>query len=104
MFEKFDVPAFYVMTQGVLSLFASGRHMGVMVDCGEGVTHVMPIEGCKLCMTSVLRAALHDWLVGYLGLQSINQGSCQDRIAMVRERLKESLGGEGRWCRYWLAA
>ncbi|KAK7097505.1 actin, cytoplasmic-like [Littorina saxatilis] len=45
MFEKFEVPAFFVMTSSVLTVFASGRHMGVILDCGDGVTSVVPIEG-----------------------------------------------------------
>lgn len=45
MFEKFNVPAFYVTLQPTLSLYASGRHGGVVVDVGDGVTHITPIMG-----------------------------------------------------------
>ncbi|GLT74314.1 hypothetical protein SLA2020_461190 [Shorea laevis] len=49
MFEVFDVPATYVAIQAVLSLYASGRTTGVVMDSGEGVTHVVPIyEGYAL--------------------------------------------------------
>ncbi|XP_031490337.1 uncharacterized protein LOC116257581 isoform X4 [Nymphaea colorata] len=49
MFETFNVPASYVATQGVLSLYASGRTTGMVIDSGEGVTHVVPIyEGYAL--------------------------------------------------------
>ena len=43
LFETFNVPAFYVSIQGVLSLYASGRTTGVVLDSGDGVTHVVPI-------------------------------------------------------------
>jgi len=43
MFESFYVPAMYVSTQAVLSLYASGRTTGVVCDSGDGVTHVLPI-------------------------------------------------------------
>jgi actin len=43
LFETFNVPAFYVAVQGVLSLYASGRTTGVVLDSGDGVTHVVPV-------------------------------------------------------------
>eukprot|EP00274_Cyanoptyche_gloeocystis_P008289 CAMPEP_0196655176 /NCGR_PEP_ID=MMETSP1086-20130531/4918_1 /TAXON_ID=77921 /ORGANISM="Cyanoptyche gloeocystis , Strain SAG4.97" /LENGTH=374 /DNA_ID=CAMNT_0041987337 /DNA_START=198 /DNA_END=1322 /DNA_ORIENTATION=- len=49
MFEEFNVPAFYVSIQAVLSLYASGRTTGVVVDSGDGVTHIVPVyEGYAL--------------------------------------------------------
>ena len=48
-FETFNSPAFYVAIQAVLSLYASGRTTGIVVDSGAGVTHVVPIyEGYVL--------------------------------------------------------
>merc|ERR1719451_276307 len=41
MFETFNVRRYYVNIQAVLSLYASGRTTGVVVDCGDGVSHTV---------------------------------------------------------------
>merc|ERR1711996_75995 len=49
MFETFNMPAMYVAIQAVLSLYASGRTTGMVMDSGDGVSHNVPIyEGYAL--------------------------------------------------------
>lgn len=42
-FEGLNVPALYCSIQAILSLYASGRTTGVVLDSGDGVTHVVPV-------------------------------------------------------------
>jgi len=49
MFETFSAPAMYVAIQAVLSLYASGRTTGIVMDSGDSVSHTVPIyEGYAL--------------------------------------------------------
>ncbi|VDM23472.1 unnamed protein product, partial [Hydatigera taeniaeformis] len=71
MFETFNVPAMYVAIQAVLSLYASGRLTGIVLDLSHGVSHIVPIhKGYSIergiLYLEVAGANLTDWLMKLL--------------------------------------
>ncbi|KDQ14220.1 hypothetical protein BOTBODRAFT_132722 [Botryobasidium botryosum FD-172 SS1] len=55
MFDDFGAPAIYVANQALLSLHASGRASGVVVDIGDSATCVTPIQQGTLLSGAVRR-------------------------------------------------
>jgi len=94
MFDTFGVPKFYVAIQAVLSLYASGRTTGIVVDSGDGVTHTVPIyEGYSLPHAvkrlDLAGRNLTDYMVKLVSEVGLNFGSSAEK-EIVRD-VKENL-------------
>ena len=71
MFETFNVPAMYVAIAPVLAIFASGRTTGIVMDSGDGVSHVVPVYEGYVLPHAILRldlagCDLTDWMARLL--------------------------------------
>jgi centractin len=73
-FETFNAPAWCIQIQAVLSLYSSGRITGVVLDSGDGVTHVVPI-----CEGFAIEPGFFHYL---FKIQGLNKGT-QFRIQRI---------------------
>eukprot|EP00121_Abeoforma_whisleri_P010846 Awhi_evm1s10000 len=58
MFETFNTPAMYIAIQAILSLYASGRITGIVLDSGDGVSYIVPIYDGYTLPHAILRIDL----------------------------------------------
>jgi actin-related protein 2 len=94
MFEKYGFKGVYISIQAVLVLYAQGLLTGVVVDSGDGVTHIIPVfDGFALPhLTKRLDVAGRDitrHLIKLLLLRgySFNRTADFDTVRQIKEKL-----------------
>ncbi|CDS35954.1 actin 6a [Echinococcus multilocularis] len=58
LFEKFEVPAFYLAKSAALACFANGRHTGLVLDCGASCASAVPVYDGRVLLQGVVRTPL----------------------------------------------
>uniref|UniRef100_A0A8C5ES56 Actin-related protein 2 n=1 Tax=Gouania willdenowi TaxID=441366 RepID=A0A8C5ES56_GOUWI len=94
MFETYQFAGVYIAIQAVLTLYAQGLLTGVVVDSGDGVTHICPVyEGFSLPhLTRRLDIAGRDitrYLIKLLLLRgyAFNHSADFETVRMMKEKL-----------------
>jgi len=94
MFEKYQFEGVYIAIQAVLTLYAQGLLTGVVIDSGDGVTHICPVyEGFALPhLTRRLDIAGRDitkYLIKLLLLRgyAFNHTADFETVRMMKEKL-----------------
>jgi actin len=95
MFETFRVPSMYMATSSILSLYASGRSTGVVLDSGEFHTRAVPVcegypVGKAIQSLDFAGADLTDWMVKLLADEGFALYSTIERT--IVSDMKEQLG------------
>ena len=99
MFETFNVPSFYVAAQPLLSLYATGRATGVVLELGDGLSQILPIyESCpQLYAATKLNLAGSDITTMMMNLLAekdcdfCNQVECNAAEVDIIRNIKEKL-------------
>ncbi|ETO21219.1 actin, cytoplasmic 2-like isoform 1 [Reticulomyxa filosa] len=58
MFETFSVPQFQIANQAVLSLFATGRASGIVVESGASATSIVPVDDGNRVSSAILHSSI----------------------------------------------
>ncbi|KAG7163237.1 Actin-related protein 2-like 1 [Homarus americanus] len=93
MFEKYGFAGAFVAIQAVLTLYAQGLQSGVVVDSGDGVTHICPVyEGFTLPQIRRLDIAGRDITVYMIKLlllrgYAFNHSADFETVRMMKEKL-----------------
>jgi len=98
MFEKYNVPAFFLIKNAVLSAFANGRSTGIVLDSGASHTSAVPVhEGYVLSQAIVKSPLAGDFMTTQCKqlLQDKGVEICPSYMIAGKEEVKD--GEPAKW-------
>merc|ERR1719490_568711 len=99
MFEKYNVPAFFLIKNAVLSAFANGRSTGLVIDSGATHTSAVPVHDGYVLQHAIVKSPLgSDFLTGQC------QQFLEDRVELVasyqiKDKKEVAEGAKAKWTR-----
>ena len=94
MFERFNTPAVFIANPGLLSMHASGRTTGIVLESGDGVTQAIPVYKGNvikdaISIGNICGRDLTEYMFSLLmerDLRFKNSSSCQEIAREIKEK------------------
>lgn len=80
MFEKYNVPAFFIVKNAVLAAFANGRSTGIVVDSGATHTSAVPVQDGFVLTQAIVKSPLGGDYISMQCRQFLQVCSCIRQI------------------------
>jgi actin-related protein len=90
MFETYTTPALYIAIQAVLSLYASGRTTGTVLESGEGLTQIVPVFDGYALRYAISQLSLAGSDLNHYLAKLLNEDTSYHSIAL--QVVKEKFG------------
>jgi len=100
MFEKYNVPAFFLVKNAVLAAFANGRSTGLVIDSGATHTSAVPVHDGYVLQHAIVKSPLgSDFLTGQCS--QFLEDSKVELVApyQVKEKREVNEGSKAKWTR-----
>merc|ERR1719225_594518 len=100
MFEKYNVPAFFLVKNAVLSAFANGRSTALVVDSGSTHTSAVPVHDGYVIQHAIVKSPLGaDFLTGQCQ-QFLQDGGLEIVPPyMIKDKKEVAEGHKAQWTR-----
>jgi len=98
MFEKYNVPAFFLVKNAVLSAFANGRSTALVVDSGATHTSAVPVHDGYVLQHAIVKSPLGaDFLTGQCQQLLLDSGLEIIPPYMIKDKKEVSEGQRAQW-------